>query len=74
MTQHEDYVTYEQAVKLKELGFDWSLNTFYSSQGVKGKVYRNCSTGDLNTLDHNLDYFLEKGFMYSAPTLAMAAK
>lgn len=28
MTQ-EDYVSYEQAVKLKELGFDWKCNAYY---------------------------------------------
>lgn len=27
--EHEDFVTYEQAQKLKELGFDWECNHWY---------------------------------------------
>lgn len=33
---HEDYVTYEQAVKLKELGFDWKYG-----KGFQMKTYYN---------------------------------
>lgn len=31
----EDFVTYSQAVKLKELGFDWECNHYYNTQYEK---------------------------------------
>lgn len=30
---HEDYVSFEQAQKLKELGFDWECETFWDDEG-----------------------------------------
>lgn len=29
---HEDYVTFEQAVRLKELGFDWGCTHGYDTK------------------------------------------
>ena len=61
----EDYVTYEQAVKLKELGFDWECNHLYSHRSSIDFIdltYYN----DFNTTDSSKDY--------SAPTLAQVQK
>lgn len=72
-----DYCSYELAVKLKESGFDWPYYHFYQSQeyGMCGhKLRRNCSKVDLNKVDKNLDYFVEHGYIYSAPTLWEAQK
>lgn len=59
----EDYVTYEQSIKLKEIGFDWKCYTFYHWDNWSGLshsgVYEN----------HNM---FEK--CVSAPTLSQAQK
>ena len=62
----EDYVTYEQAVKLKELGFDWVVTHFYDSEVpqdgcIKGRVPQDFNVMALVSLA-------------SAPTLAQATK
>lgn len=31
--KHEDYVSFEQAKALKELGFDWECETFWDDEG-----------------------------------------
>ena len=60
---HEDYVTYEQAVKLKELGFDWKCYTFYHWDNWCG-------------LSHSGIYENHNMFKkcISAPTLSQAQK
>lgn len=61
---HEDYVTFEQAQALKELGFDWECNHYYH-------LYDELST--LSTLPEfeNSNKFDKN---WSAPTLAQARK
>ena len=58
---NEDFVTYEQAVKLKDLGFDYRTNTYYWLS--KTDFY----WSDLNNWNQSPDYT-------SAPTLAQATK
>ena len=59
----EDFVTYEQAVKLKELGFDWKCNHWYHP--LEPEKIIECQT----YCNHNS---FERP--YSAPTLAQVAK
>ena len=59
----EDFITYDQAVKLKELGFDWKCYTFYHWDNW-------CGLSDSGICEnHNM---FEKCF--SAPTLSQAQK
>lgn len=67
----EDFVTYEQAVKLKELGFDWKCLYFYPITSALG-IKRNCSHGDFNSIQMSFDS--KYGEIFSAPTLAQAQK
>lgn len=70
MTQHEDYVTYEQAVKLMELGFDLPCWEFYTKDVkfpcvevkplIKPKDWNNILIGGQHK--------------FSAPTLAQVLK
>lgn len=58
----EDYVTYEQSVKLKKLGFDWKTHAFYNKEG---SLYSN----------NNPDYWNNEIWNeFSAPTLVGAQK
>ena len=59
----EDYVTYKQAVELKELGFDWECYTFYHWDNWCGLNHSGICE------NHNM---FEK--CISAPTLAQAQK
>lgn len=65
---HEDFVTFEQAKSLKELGFDWECRAVYlfdSSYDNNGFVYgRGFWVMDYNKTDEG----------YSAPTLYQAQK
>lgn len=71
----EDFVSYEIAVKLKKLGFDWPCYHFYQCyDDGRHKLHRNCCKGNLNILDRNVEIFLKTGFVYSAPTLTQAQK
>lgn len=60
---HEDFVTYDQAVKIKELGFDWECNHWYHP--LEPEKIIECQT-----------YYNHNSFErpYSAPTLAQAQK
>ena len=68
----EDFVTYKQAVNLKELGFDWYVNHYYDEDG---EVIENLieTTEDSNYDDFNNGYEDEKNYC-SAPTLVQAQK
>lgn len=59
----DDFVTYEQAVKLKELGFDWKCKNYYS--------YEDKALKEIACINHNREKFLR---ICSAPTIAQAAK
>lgn len=59
----DDFVTYEQAVKLKELGFDWKCKNYYS--------YEDKALKEIACINHNREKFLG---ICSAPKLAQAAK
>jgi hypothetical protein len=53
-------VTYEQAVRLKKLGFDWKVDKFYDEYGISSLAV----SMNMNDLPH----------AYSAPTVALALK
>lgn len=59
----EDFVTYEQAVKLKELGFDWKCDHWHHWDNWCGSCYSGVYE------NHNM---FEKGI--SVPTLAQVQK
>lgn len=58
----EDFVTYEQAVKLKELGFNWFVHAFYNKEE---KLFRSNNPDQWNAPVWN---------EFSAPTLANTQK
>ena len=60
-TQQLQLVTFEQAKRLKELGFNWENTNFYNSVKVLFK--------ERNISDHN--FFKQR---FSAPTIALALK
>lgn len=62
---NEDFVTYEQAVKLKELGFDWKCNHSYYGRRSKGLI-EFCTYYDFNKNGGPNEC--------SAPTLSQAQK
>ncbi|MBD5326795.1 MAG: hypothetical protein HDS04_09015 [Bacteroides sp.] len=65
----EEYVTYGQAVKLKELGFDWVCRDFYPITGALG-IKRNCSHANFNSFEMSFDS--KYGEIFSAPRLNQA--
>lgn len=65
----EDYVSYEQAKKLKELGFDWRTIWYYEFEEPTDDEAVLNYTASYNGLNNNM--FDDN---YSAPTLAEAAK
>lgn len=62
---NEDFVTYEQAQKLKKLGFDWECNHYY---GIDYKIHEETSSY-LSNYCHRNDRELT-----AAPTLSQAQK
>ena len=73
MTDMEDYVTFEQAQRLKKLGFDWKCNHYYqdNDQSLHINFYENFNKhSKLNTEDEKLI----KVTLYSAPTMSQAQK
>ena len=65
--RHEDYVTYEQSVKLKKLGFDWSCDYFYTNYLCEGvKINKIASKNNCNEWYND--------WVSSMPTLSQAAK
>ena len=81
---NEDFVTYEQAAKLKELGFDWECTHFYdcfdldiliSSSEIVSNDGGVAYTISVDNLSHNFNLDNGDGFNgASAPTLAQVAK
>jgi len=55
-------VTFEQAKQLKEIGFDWNVNTYYFSDG---ELHQNVSINGFSDWNIGHCYF-------SAPTVALA--
>lgn len=70
---NEDFVTYEQAVKLKELGFDWKCYQFYNAD-KKLWSYTSIGYGDDCRDWNDNDYAIIGNAECSAPTLAQAQK
>lgn len=60
----EDFVTYEQALALKKLGFDWDVNYVYYPNKSIGEVF---PKGNYNNMSAEF-------ITCSAPTLAQAQK
>ena len=69
----EDFVTYEQAIKLKNLGFDWDCGYYYNECNQNFMPNTNDSYGMLNTNDL-LDNINRIWNCISAPTLSQAQK
>lgn len=65
---HEDYVTFNQAKALKDLGFDWEVDFYYATEDAPdGHAWLTpFANGGKNA---NL-----KSHLYSAPTLSQAQK
>lgn len=78
----EDYCTYEQAVKLKELGFDWKTTHYYDENGILTASFEEISADGgyeyIVSIDNLVGNFnLQNGQddeWCSAPTMAQAAK
>ena len=77
----EDFVTFEQALRLKEMGFNWECNHFYESNTLTpsfelisndGGVAYKLSVDDL-TCNFNLDN-IDSTWVVSAPTLSQTQK
>ena len=70
----EDYVSFEQALRLKELGFDWKVNHSYCTID---KSFEECKStpawesGPTDTAYSNLN---KLGIYLSAPTLSQVSK
>lgn len=63
---HEDYVSFEQAQVLKDLGFDWEVMKGYAHfPGEKVKTF--------NAQEENVNAIYSK-WCFAAPTLAQAQK
>ena len=67
----EDYVTYEQAIKLKEIGFDWECNYIYKKDFFNQWIFFHCLRDAYR--NHNQGGESEPIFV-SAPTLSQAQK
>ena len=62
--KNEDFVTYDQAVKLKELGFDWECNHYYHLYDELATLSTLPKYENFNKFDKNC----------SAPTLSQVQK
>lgn len=68
---HEDYVTFEQAKALKELGFDWEVSQYYWVK--KGGVIEMASIHPSDRVNPNINGW-GRDNKFSAPTLYQAQK
>ena len=73
MRNQLQFVTYEQSKKLKELGFDWEVASFYFRDG---KFYKKGLSELKGFKGWKGWYYWEatKNSRYSAPTVALALK
>ena len=63
----EDFVTFEQAMKLKDLGFDWDCHAYYDKRRQDGVIDRALKFQNYN---YDNDYMNS----VSAPTIYQAQK
>lgn len=72
----EDFVTFEQAKALKELGFDWKCNHYYFMDWGELISYNPADIFDQLYVDFNNSSYWNNGesYTFSAPTLAQAQK
>ena len=79
-TKHSlQIVTFEQAKRLKELGFDWDTERYYHNQGEcldddADKYSYNWNSSDIEDLSERLTNGCEEADICSAPTVALALK
>ena len=71
--EHEDFVTYEQAQQLKELGFDWECYQFYNADKNLWS-YTSIGYGDDCRDWNDKDYAAIGNSECSAPTLSQVQK
>jgi hypothetical protein len=70
-------VTFEQAKKLEEIGFDWNVERFYSSEyGHLASNEDNLFSDNFNLHQSCLDFLIPnlEGEVISAPSIALALK
>ena len=67
----EDYVSFEQALKLKELGFDWECNHNYKKDFYNKWIFFHCLQDAYGNHNHGIK---SEPIFVSAPTLSQAAK
>lgn len=77
--KHETYVTYEQAVKLKELGFDWECyefwDTTFCTDGTPVKIRKTKHNPKVCVMSECNSMLEEMGSdLITAPTMAVAAR
>lgn len=79
MNRHEDFCTYDQAVRLKEIGFDWECYEFWSkdfcTDGIPTKIRRTKTEPNVCVMSE-CNSMLDKigSDLITAPTLALAQK
>lgn len=72
---NEDYVSYEQAKTLKELGFNWACIGFYNHYKIPCIEHNICYEGKIIKENYNDDFIANTyNVLCSAPTLAQAQK
>jgi len=71
-TQELPLVTFEQAKRLKQLGFDWEIFEFYAENG-NGNHWKNAKYDMPKNWNIMHDY-KSYDIFYSAPTVALALK
>jgi hypothetical protein len=78
MTKELQLVTFVQAKRLKELGFDWETNTLYELDDFGDTVLLDETTAeDFNGIETYLlgeDRYESNEYLFSAPTVALALK
>ena len=79
----EDYVTYEQALRLRELGFNWDCEKYYATQdyrlGNDQILFDTISVGELicnprYKEDENGEWVIDEEYSVLAPTIYQVQK